>query len=1023
MRVPTHLRFIHSRPMWRVIVFTLICGIFACQATQQLSAQVSVVPDDLQWRLVSGTGEMDEPGVFQVTGDGKSTAAWRSEPVELQPAAFYRFSVSHRGVDTNGGCLPCGIEGISRDYSTQPNQWVEESFYFRVPELKMVMNDGVPEFDSTLPVHRLRVGQWESSGTFQFRDAKLERVVPIMKEFDLPFGRQYLGEGESIRDGKYQFRSIFNGKGTNTQRTFFLANATFNSNRWCFGGSQLCHIFALSHQAAFPFTDGKLTINVNYHTQGEGVILFTTIDTRGQSTEVARINKAGTMEIDLPESLFPAKSLLLNIIGLEGSNFQIDRINFEASLPATFEGTEIHELNLSGETLFATVDQGDTTSTRSLTLTQNNEIRAFKLTKDLIEEDEEIIPLEVSRSPGEMEQTFEYDGLTYSLVTQTHPFERSDYGYVLPTNRMASPGTFWWCETGWKVSRDRQPPEITPETTKSIAISAAKNDVEGFQFVVRANQDTPITGLTGSVGELRGPNGASIPAENIELLYAYYHFVHSKTDGTGLVGDWPDALPPLPISIDKGSIDIAAGRNQPIWLNVKVPADAVPGDYQGSFLLTSADGQFNVTVPYSLHVWNFALPTENHIETAYGYSPTLTARYHNARTDADRRRVNEMYLQCFSDHRISTYNPAPYDNFSVKWLPEENPPRCEIDFSRFDAEMGRVMNKYHFTNFRLPGHGLGGGTFHSRTEPAIAGFAADTPEYKAMCADYYAKLQTHLIEKGWIDKAYMYWFDEPGQHDYEFVADGTARIQQYAPRIQRFMTLMMDNDGFMKALDAKNTTINIWCSISNSFRDELAKQRMALGERFWWYVCTGPKAPYCTLFLDHPATELRIWHWQAWQRNIVGSLVWESTYWHSDAAFPESFQNPYEDPMGYTSGYSTPRGTKIHWGNGDGRFIYPPLAAAVPGLNDGQPVFDKPVSSIRWEMIREGVEDYEMLYLLRDLLQQKGDNLSEADRTAANALLTVPESITKSMTEFTIDPRPILERRAAVAEMIEKLMR
>ena len=72
-------------------------------------------------------------------------------------------------------------------------------------------------------------------------------------------------------------------------------------------------------------------------------------------------------------------------------------------------------------------------------------------------------------------------------------------------------------------------------------------------------------------------------------------------------------------------------------------------------------------------------------------------------------------------------------------------------------------------------------------------------------------------------------------------------------------------------------------------------------------------------------------------------------------------------------------------------------------------------------MIREGVEDYEMLYLLRELLQTKGPPLSEADRQAAEELLTVPASITKSMTDFTIDPRPLLERRAAIGAMIERL--
>ena len=602
-------------------------------------------------------------------------------------------------------------------------------------------------------------------------------------------------------------------------------------------------------------------------------------------------------------------------------------------------------------------------------------------------------------------------------TTQTHPFQRSDYGYRLPGSEGKSFGDCWWCEADWKVSQDRQPPAPT-ETPKPISIAAAKNDVEGFQFVVCAGKDMPIEGLTGSVTELKGPNGAIIPTQNVELLYAYYHFVHAPTDGTGLIGYWPDALPPL-----DQPINIAAGKNQPIWVNVKVPANAAAGDYQGTFRLLSTDGRFDVTVPYTLRVWNFALPKENHLETAFGYHTHRVMQYHNAKTKEDQRRVNEMYLQRFSDNRISVYNPAPLDAISVQWLPHETPPRCEVDFSQYDAEMDRALKKYNFTSFTVPGHGLGEGSFHERTAPSLAGFAEDTPEYKAMLTDYYAKLQDYLVKKGWTNKAYIYWFDEPGEHDYEFVSKGTAKIQQHAPKIRRFMTLMMDNVGFLKALDAQNTSINIWCSVTGHFKEELAKQRMALGERFWWYICTQPKAPYCTLFIDKPATELRVWHWQAWHHNIAGMLIWEATYWNSDTAFPNEAQNPYEDPMGYVTGYGTAIGSKHHWGNGDGRFIYPPLSAAVPGRNNGQPIFDKPVTSIRWEMIREGIEDYEMLYLLRELLQQKGDKLSEADRKMASELLTVPESITRSMTEFTFDPRPILQHRTAVAQMIEKLTR
>ena len=81
--------------------------------------------------------------------------------------------------------------------------------------------------------------------------------------------------------------------------------------------------------------------------------------------------------------------------------------------------------------------------------------------------------------------------------------------------------------------------------------------------------------------------------------------------------------------------------------------------------------------------------------------------------------------------------------------------------------------------------------------------------------------------------------------------------------------------------------------------------------------------------------------------------------------------------MGYVSGYGVPQGTKQYWGNGDGRFLYPPEAAAAPGLSGPDPVIAPPVSSIRWEMLREGIEDYEYLCLLRELLAKKrGDSFA-----------------------------------------------
>ncbi len=356
-------------------------------------------------------------------------------------------------------------------------------------------------------------------------------------------------------------------------------------------------------------------------------------------------------------------------------------------------------------------------------------------------------------------------------------------------------------------------------------------------------------------------------------------------------------------------------------------------------------------------------------------------------------------------------------NFERPTLPavERDRLRVKFDFSAWDRAMTRAIDRYHFNSFRLGIPGMGGGTFHARREPELLGFAEDTPHYRALFADYCGQLQKHLRERGWLDEAYVYWFDEPAPKDYAFVMNGFAKLKAAAPDINRMLTEQVE--------PALVGGPNIWCPVSHHYQHEPAEQRRRHGETFWWYVCTGPKAPYCTLFIDHPGTEMRLWLWQTWQRNINGILVWQSNYWTSPTAFPDPAhpQNPYEDPMGWRTGYSTPKGEKRPWGNGDGRFIYPPLAAADG--RPGEPVLEGPVDSIRWEMLRDGIEDYEYMAMLQRLLKTKAAGLSNTERKKYERLLEVPADVTKDMTMFTKDPAPLEAHRNRVARAVEALTR
>ncbi len=1004
-----------------VVAITILTGFGMGEKTAAQSLPDGVVNGQFRegdsqpqgWTLSGEGGAWVDRDVLELKGNVQAAASWTTRQHIIRPGGLYRLQFSARRLQGGGGCIVSGPADINRDYHDLGPQWRTYGHVFRA-------GDASP---SDVP---LRLGYWQAGGTIQFDWVAVTPVVPIYRSTAVG----PLGSDEAVRNGKYVFQTQFGGRGTNHHRVLLRATAGFNTNRWTFGNGEVIYRFQLPGR---KFTRAKMQFEIGYHQRGAIAAECSTDGERWM--RLASLSGLGTSEGDVPAASLPADVIYLRLRSEgESPSAQVYLVRFEADLdrptedaegetwyaawrgeegrPAVLESLECRATP-AGVRSFHGVLRGSGNVQRQVNVTVTVTDPQGRTTGPIQSEAvfdtagraEFHVPL-ILGTPGTHFAAIRFSdadrvlGLL-ELEVPVAEFERADYGSMVAETAAAS---VWWCEAGWKVPRDRPLPEPSAEKSGAVRLEAAKGDHEAVQVVLRPKHD--LQNLRAEISDFRGPDGAVIPASSVEVLRVYYHFVHSPTDATGVRGWWPDALPPL-----QSPIALTAGMNQPLWILVHVPRDAAAGEYDATLRLTAED--WKLDVPIRLRVWDFALPDRNHIETAFGFSPGTAFQYHNAKTAEDRRQVLDMYLRSFSAHRISPYDPVPLDGFGVKFEPEADRPRAIVDFSRFDPAMTRAVEEFRFTGIRLPIQGMGGGTFHDRYEPSIAGMGEDSPKYQAMFADQVRQLEQHLREKGWLDMAYVYWFDEPDPKDYEFVRKGMERLKKYAPGLRRMLTEEPVKELF--------GAVDIWCPVTPNYDHDLAESRRAEGEHFWWYVCTGPKAPFCTLFIDHPATELRVWLWQTWQRKIEGVLVWSANYWTSSAAFPDGYQDPYEDPMGYVSGYSTPKGVKRHWGNGDGRFIYPPLSARVPGRNDGRPILDPPVSSIRWEMLREGIEDYEMLYLLRELLQAHGDRLSPTRRGELQSLLEVPPEITRDMTSFTTDPRPIHARRAAIAEAIESL--
>ena len=335
-----------------------------------------------------------------------------------------------------------------------------------------------------------------------------------------------------------------------------------------------------------------------------------------------------------------------------------------------------------------------------------------------------------------------------------------------------------------------------------------------------------------------------------------------------------------------------------------------------------------------------------------------------------------------------------------------------IDFTAFDRECEKWLGAGGFNALSIPLRGLGGGTFHARHPGRIGPFEAGSPEYAQLMASQGRQIVEHLKARGWLDRAYIYWFDEPDPKDYDFVVEGMKTIQRAAPGLTRMLTEQPEPPLY--------GAVDLWCPVLSNYDPKVGADRQKAGERFWWYLCCGPHAPYIGLFIDHPAVDLRVWAWLSRKWGIAGQLVWTSNYWTSSAAFPPpQVENPWEDPMSYVSGYSYQPGQIGYWGNGDGRFLYPPNRDIKA---DRRKHLGGPVNSIRWEMLREGIEDYETFWLLDRLIAEaRKSGRAAALLPEAERLALVPDEVIKDGQTYSKDPQPLLSHRRKVAEMVERL--
>jgi len=391
-------------------------------------------------------------------------------------------------------------------------------------------------------------------------------------------------------------------------------------------------------------------------------------------------------------------------------------------------------------------------------------------------------------------------------------------------------------------------------------------------------------------------------------------------------GDFPDELS------DDLVRDLPAGQAQPVYLRIASPRDAQPGTYKMQARLACREGM--KLVNFSFTVDPVALPNPTRLPFVYWFSWGDPCEEFGVDTrSADGWRVLCQIGRLMRAHHERVV-VVPWSMVHT-WKDKDGKLRHDFrDFDRFirtfqAAGVDQLFCLSHFGSrttgaWECPSMGSHG---HTVRDLATGG---QLPQMD--CVDLLPALQDHIEQLGLLDKFCVHVADEPIPVNVESYRQLSARVHAAAPKLPRIDAIHVPD--LQGALEIWVPQINYF----DKWRDEF-RQAQAAGNQVWTYIAWVPQGKFPNRMIDGGAIKPRVLHWLNALDDTDGYLHWALNHWHIPLTSLDSPGDQY-----------------ICWPSK--RFV----------AN----------SSLRYEAEREGLEDCELLFMVRDKLMKQGLTRAQA---------------------------------------------
>lgn len=449
------------------------------------------------------------------------------------------------------------------------------------------------------------------------------------------------------------------------------------------------------------------------------------------------------------------------------------------------------------------------------------------------------------------------------------------------------------------------------------------------------------------VSDFSSKSGATLPSSATKIQFVRYVLTDVFADGCGKrkPEDFPSSLSGDVLDTLR-SFNMEAKTSRMVWITFEIPENATPGEYQANISLKAkkqVDKEFNLKINVIDQI--LPKPSEWKFYLDLWQNPYAVARFHNVEVWSPEhwallKPLMKMLADAGQKTITTTINKRAWggqteDAFDgmISWTKQVDG-NWKYDYTIFDNWVQFMMesgvNQYINCYSLIPWgnefyyfDATGNQEIKLKAEPG-------SPEYAELLTPFLTDFRSHLEKKGW-NKITRLAMDERGPSEMKAML---GLVGDIAPE---FGISLADNHKSYKLYPDQLKDLSVAFGATIDEPDLNYRKTNNLVSTY--YLCCANDFPNTYTF-SPPAEGVYI-GWYAMAANFDGFLRWSYNSWVKDPLIDSRFRT---------------------WPAGDCYIVY-------PGAR----------SSIRFEMLRDGIEDAEKIRILRQQfeVQNRVEKLKE----------------------------------------------